>query len=103
MGLKRVMVALRRPPDLPAVKKSSSSLKQMAARLARNPGVGQEEQGHYAKHRRQYVKPLEVQRLVAASECERVHALTTRSNRVGSFDTGSRHFGVQYVCVVSNC
>merc|ERR1719163_835974 len=51
----------------------------MAARLARNLGLGQEEQGYYAKHRNQYVKPLEVQRLVAASECERVHALTTRS------------------------
>ena len=48
---RRVMVALRRPPDLPAVKKSSSSLKQMAARLAKNLGLGQEEQGYYAKHR----------------------------------------------------
>jgi hypothetical protein len=28
--------------------------------------------------RRQYVKHVEIQRLVAASECERVHALKVR-------------------------
>ena len=72
----------------------------MAVGFARVLGLGQkEEQGYYAKHRcaihtvhvkiskgdhfmtmfrRQYVKHVEIQRLVAASECERVHALKVR-------------------------
>merc|ERR1712181_74891 len=51
---------------------------QVAEGFARTWGQKQE-QGYYAKHRRQYVKHVEVQRLVKASECEKVHALTVRS------------------------
>jgi hypothetical protein len=76
------MVALRKPPDLPVKKNLNwqEGFAQVAAGFARTFGLGQkEEQGYYAKHRRQYVKHIEVQRLVAATECEKVHALKVRS------------------------
>ena len=76
--------------------------------------------------RRQYSKPVEVQRLVAATECERVHALTARlffttlmsssfslcvyvyvhhqvKACMGSFHIGRNHSRVQHVCFGSNC
>ena len=93
----RGMVALRRPPDLPVKKNVTwkEGFAQVAEGFARTLGLGQkEEQGYYTKHRygvlrvnklymldlfrRQYVKHVEVQRLVKASECEKVHALTVR-------------------------
>ena len=45
-----------------------------------NTGISVEEKQNIKpeQFRRQYSKPVEVQRLVAATECERVHALTAR-------------------------
>ena len=93
-----------------------------------NTGISVEEKQKRKpeQFRRQYSKPVEVQRLVAATECERVHALTARlffttlmsssfslydyvyvhhqvKACMGSFHIGRYHSRVQHVCFGSNC